>query len=309
MTLLVLENSQLKQRVDALEKRTLGDRSLTALSSFGSQGNAKDQFNQPWGIEYRPSDGAILVVDNGNHRVVIYHSGLSSPAVITVVGSFGSGNGQFKNPTYICLGKDGDFIVSDRDNFRIQILSFDGTFKLAFGSSGTSSIRPYGVGYSPTTDEIYVADEALNNIQVFAYSGTFLRAFGGSGSGQGQLNNPNGLSLDSNGDVYVAEHNNHRIQVFSPQGQHIRFIGQASEGQPGQTPRGVRCVGDRLLVSSFHVIRIYNKSSGQLMQQLGSTSTGTALGQFNYPFDLTIDDAGHILVSDTENHRIQVIQY
>jgi hypothetical protein len=49
----------------------------------------------------------------------------------------------------------------------------------------------------------------------------FVLAFGSPGTGDGQLNNPNGIGVDALGFVYVADTGNLRIEKFSPTGSYV----------------------------------------------------------------------------------------
>jgi PKD repeat protein len=51
---------------------------------------------------------------------------------------------------------------------------------------------------------------------VFDGSGTFLTKWGSFGSGEGEFNEPWGVTVDSAGNAYVSDGRNHRIQVFAP---------------------------------------------------------------------------------------------
>ena len=50
-------------------------------------------------------------------------------------------------------------------------------------------------------------------------------AFGSEGSGEGQLNSPHGVAVDSRGNILVADNGNHRVQMFTPKGKFITAVG------------------------------------------------------------------------------------
>jgi predicted membrane-bound mannosyltransferase/DNA-binding beta-propeller fold protein YncE len=116
--------------------------------------------------------------------------------------------------------------------------------------------------------EIYVADSGNNRIQVFAADGAFLREFGSAGAGPGQFNEPWGLAVDD-AFVYVADTWNHRIQKFSRDGQLVNAFG--ASGAPA---------GD---------------------------GSDQGLGLFFGPRDIVFLNANELAITDTGNHRIQVM--
>ena len=72
-------------------------------------------------------------------------------------------------------------------------------------------------------DHIVVVDG--DNHQVFSGQGEFLSKFGEQGSLDHQLQDPYGLSIDSDGYYIVADSNNQLIKIFSPTGKFVRKIG------------------------------------------------------------------------------------
>ena len=51
--------------------------------------------------------------------------------------------------------------------------------------------------------------------------------------GGNQLNNLNGIAIDSSGDIYVAETNRNRVVKFNSSGTYLSQIGCASGGCSG----------------------------------------------------------------------------
>ena len=64
-----------------------------------------------------------------------------------------------------------------------------------------------------------MADSSDRCIHVFTAEGKFLRKFGKKGSGDGELDYPSSVSIDSDDIVYVTEYNSHRVSMFTSEGQ------------------------------------------------------------------------------------------
>lgn len=135
----------------------------------------------------------------------------------------GSLDGQLSRPWGICVDKDGNIIVGDRRNNRVQVFYPDGQFKFAFGSKGSADGQmelPAGV----TTDRqnrIIVADKDNHRIQIFSSTGRFILKFGGYGRDLGEFQYPWDVAVNSIGNILVTDTRNHRIQMFTSVGHFL----------------------------------------------------------------------------------------
>ena len=149
---------------------------------------------------------------------------------------------------------------------------------------------------------IFISDYSQHKIHVFSNERKHIRVFGQKGSGEGQLNNPFGLAVDSAGLVYVANGNNNRVEVLREDGTFVRQIGV------GQLtcPRNVAIYNQQVHVadSGNHRISIYTKQ-GQLVRHIGEPGSGP--GQFNWPIAVAFSPDGDEYISDNSNQHIQVL--
>ena len=187
-----------------------------------------------------------------------------------VVGSSGSGSGQFDAPGGVAAGSDGRIYVADFYNHRVQFFSPGGEFIRQVGTTGEKGIGaalfnyPTDVALLPNGD-VVVADAYNDRIQVFSADGTFLRKWGGPlatnipGSYHGWFRTATGVAVGPDGNVFVADFYNHRIQKFTSKGQFLVAFGSQGNG-PGQLER---------------------------------------------PTDVALDDEGKVFVVDFGNNRIQ----
>ncbi|XP_020616898.1 E3 ubiquitin-protein ligase TRIM71-like [Orbicella faveolata] len=69
-----------------------------------------------------------------------------------------------------------------------------------------------------------------------------------------------------------------------------------------------RTFAEYLIVSDLedHCVKVFNREQGIFLCKF--TSVGDAYGQFDEPSFLAVDKAGHLMVCDTGNHRIQVFK-
>ena len=186
-----------------------------------------------------------------------------------VLGKSGNKPGQFDAPRALTTANDGNILIADTDNDRVQVINPDGTPVYQFGKSGEKTGQfdePEGIAISHK-DLIYVSDTQNHRVQIFNKDAIFLSAFGHQSEKitrktpeHGKFDDPTALAVNSLNQVYVLDSNNHRIQQFTEEGQFIRQI-----GEQGQKP-----------------------------------------GQFLEPVDIAVDENNYLYVADQGNNRVQV---
>ena len=200
------------------------------LDSFGSRGSEYGQFNEPCGVAV-DDDGNILVADSGNHRIQKFTSDYKHNKTATCTSS------THLNPTSISISPITKKItMSDWNKRQVQILHPDLKFDdcHSIGSTGSVNGRPHDVAFD-SAGNMYVTN-VNNSIQVFTPEGQFLRLM----FGDGELNFPTGISIDSEDIMYVIEHRNHRISLFTLEEEFLASFGGYGGG-PGQfdSPWGI----------------------------------------------------------------------
>jgi len=228
---------------------------------------------------------------------------------VTKWGSFGSGDGQFKEPTGVAVDTQGNILVVEHQNHRVQRFSPSGTFLYKWGSYGTGNGQFFfplavAVDYS---NNVYVSEEG-NCVKKFTPGGFFVTKWGTLGSGDGQFNSPVGIAVDiKNGDVvFVSDFSNYRIQKFTSSGVFLAKWGSYGSGDgqfSGPTGIAVDSPGNVYVVDGYnHRIQKFN-SSGTFLAKWGSQGSGD--GQFKNPAGVATDSWGNVYVADANNRRIQ----
>ena len=258
----------------------------------------------PWGVALNRR--GEVVVTSRNCVTILTPSGEK----ILSFGTHGSGHGQFQSPYGVAVSNEGDILVSDIDNHRIQKFTDKGRFLAAVGTKGNGHLEfhfPAGIAINPSNDNVYIADCWNNRIQVLNSDLTFSSTFGKSGSGKGQFNNPRGVACDSTGRVYVADRDNHRIQIFTMEGEFLRVFGKHGGGK-GKLNSPVAIAIDAngiLYISDSHNHRICMfTSEGHFVRTFGRFGDGPS--EFKYPYGLAVDSSGVLYVCDDDNKRVQL---
>lgn len=161
---------------------------------------------------------------------------------------------------------------------------------------------PLGVALDVSCN-LYVADTANNRIAKISPNGETLASWATDGRGVGQFHRPGAVALDPAGNIYVADSGNDRIVKLSASGQVLSTWGKCTPGvtpcspSPGDGPaeffgpQGIAVDSSgNLYVAEAVNNRIQKLSAdGQSLAHWGTK--GTAPGQFDSPWALTLDAA------------------
>jgi len=85
---------------------------------------------------------------------------------------------------------------------------------------------------------------------VFDRNGKFLFKFGSEGKGNGQFNEPCGVTVDQrNNQIVVVDGENHRIQIFDEKGTFLRVFGSQGKDDGQFLTHGVLLLASREIMS------------------------------------------------------------
>lgn len=220
--------------------------------------------------------------------------GPASP--IRSIGGPGSEAGRFATPRATAWDPRGFLYVVDK-TARIQKFDADGAYLSGWSTPESEKGRPTGL-LVDSKGELWVADTHYHRVLHYSADGALLSEFGTEGTGPGQFLYPTGLATAADGSIFVSEYGgNDRIQVFTRDGRPVRSWGAYGTG-PGQfaRPQGLAISGDRLYVADAanHRVQVFSLA-GTLV---------TSWGDLKYPYSVSVDGEGNVLVAEYGRHRV-----
>ncbi|XP_078684176.1 uncharacterized protein LOC144917747 [Branchiostoma floridae x Branchiostoma belcheri] len=285
----------------------------------------EDQVTAPLSPPETPQVRPNVAIGNGD--VSLEH--------VKTVGELGSGDGQFNMPTSLAVTAEGDIVVTDYCNSRLQFLDKDGCFKkkvdLGFRPECVAALtngellvtgdghkihvldkqgRKSRVNQVTGAAETYnttegIAVDGLGRIivtfehQVFALSpcGDVMLKFGVEGQGHQQLGPSLRVTVNSISQIIVSDRNNHNLKIFDSASRHLLTCGSRGSG-PGQL-YGPRCVitdsEDNIIVADCHNHRVSLFSRDGAFIRHVLTEEEHGL---YFPMGLTLTHDGHLVVSN-----------
>jgi sugar lactone lactonase YvrE len=270
---------------------------LSSIPSFGDGG-----FSESYGVAIGPS-GVVYVADRTQNRVSKFDSsgvflgwigaiamsptggatGCSGAAVGTATPGWctggtstsGAGDGMFDYLQGIAVDSSGNLYVADTNQARIDKFNSSGVFQ---GWIGNIAVSPTG------------GDPGCSGASV----GTFTPGWckGGSagvGTGDGMLNSPSDVKIDSSGYIYVTDFINARVLKYSSAG-----VFQGWFGRVNTTPAGG--------ATNCNTTASGNATPGWCLG--GTSKSGTGNGMLSHPAGIALDSSGNIYVLDGGNYRV-----
>lgn len=220
------------------------------------------------------------------------------------IGNKGKGLNEFDEPVGVTFNPDGDIIVADYNNDRLQVFSNDGNFLRVHDHYSRESgkqfpfISPAGVACD-ASGNITVVEKGKNRVVVLSPAGTILHAFGRHGREQGQFRGPHGVSVDARSRIIVTDTINCRVQVFDHEGNYLFMFGNQGPGKLNYPCYAI-----------FHEGRFYVADTDNDCVKVFDTR-GTFLrtfgDNFSAPSGIALYKNKYLLICDYSNDCVKVV--
>jgi hypothetical protein len=298
-----------------------------------------EAFAQPYATTV-DSAGNLYIADTSTHRIrfvpkasgTYFGQAMVANNVYTLVGtgtlgysgdSGASTAATLWYPYGVSVDMSGNVYIADNSNCRIRFIAKTGgtyfgqamTANYIYTIAGTGTGGYVADNVAATSAQInypravsvdsvgnvYIADYSNHRIRFIAkttgtYFGqamtaNYIYTIAGTGSGgyvadnvaatSTQIYYPSGVTVDAAGNVYIGDRNNHRV----------RFIAKTTGTNFGQA-----------MTANYIYTIAGNGSGGYTSDGVAATST-----RINAPAGVSVDTAGNVVISDTDNHRVRFV--
>lgn len=225
---------------------------------------------------------------------------------------------DFRNgrPSGLSIHPNGSLVVSDSHYNCVRLYTWDGQLLKTIGGesgSGPGQLSYISDALFDSAGNLYVAEFGDNQrISKFDAEGQFVKSWGSAGSELGQFARIRALALGPDGYLYVADACNHRIQVFTRDGGLVRIFGSA-----GQAAGELSYPYDLAFSPTEPGVLYVVEYGNHRVQKF--TSEGKSLGVWGKPgrdpgclaspWALAVDSRGRVHVVDSDNHRVQRLEF
>ena len=225
---------------------------------------------------------------------------------------------DFRNgrPSGLGIDRDGNVLVCDSHYSCLRIYSAEGELLRTIG--GKVGTEPGQLSYISDAVQdadgfFYVAEFGENQrISKFDAEGKFVCCWGAPGDEPGQFARIRALALGPDGNLYAADACNHRIQVFTCDGQLLRHFGEHGK-EPGQLGYPYDLAFGKGPNPPLYVVEYGNHRVQKFTPEGKSLgcwgSVGRTPGKLCAPWALAVDSHGRVHVLDSENDRVQRIDF
>lgn len=144
-------------------------------------------------------------------------------------GGRGTNKGQFDNPTGIAIDPNGNILVADTNNGRIEKFSPTGSFLSSMGIKGIGYGQlgaPNGIAID-RAGNMYIADAMKHVVEKMTSDGTVIAEWKGAAPG---FYGPRRVAIGPDQSIYVVDQGRTRIVKFSSDGQVLATWGSKGKG-------------------------------------------------------------------------------
>jgi sugar lactone lactonase YvrE len=250
-------------------------------------------------------------------------------------------------PVGIAVDPTGQVVFADPQNQRVRRVGTDGIIATAagtgtFGFGGDATEATGSLLYDPFSVEVdamgrvYISDTFHHCVRrveldgsIVIVAGTGVGGFSGDNgpATSAQLNLPNGIRIDGQGRLLITDTFNHRIRRVDANGVITTIAGTGVAGTSADgllatltklsNPNDVAVDSSgRVLIADTYNSAIKRIKADNTIETIAGTGAAgydgdglvATASRLAFPYNLSVDGMGRVLISDTANQRIRRIE-
>ena len=217
------------------------------------------QFNRPHGI-VMSGENIVFISDYGSNCV--YKFQLPEFQLVTKVGKYGTGIGEFNSPCYLTITTHKSLLVADRYNNRIVVMDTDLKHKRFI--THRAMTYPTDVKVNNNNKLYVLSTQGSPCLHVFSLTGEKIRSLIiRDNEGNAQLMVCHSFCFDKKENILMADCKAQNIKVFSQEEALLHTLGDTQDVDKTMKPYGIALTENNTIIcTSFDTnfrLHIFNK--------------------------------------------------
>lgn len=226
--------------------------------------------------------------------------GPCTKGLLIIAGQYGANVSSFLKPFGLAVGRNGEYIVSDRGGNRILVFNNKGELKLCFNLDCTVN----GIAVTKQNDLLIAVSKSGSAImRQYTFQGRCVHKFGD----YYRYDVSSGITITPNNHVAITNIQADNVLVFTDQRKFsIKFGWKGTGDRHFMNPQFITSTSKNYVVVSDtgnHCIKVLDLQ-GNFKRSFGGK--GDNHGKLDTPLGVATDHHNNIIVADSNNYRVEI---
>ena len=226
--------------------------------------------------------------------------GPCTKGLLVIAGQFGTNVSSFMKPYGLAVGRNGEYIISDRGGNRILVFSNKGELKLCFNLDCTVN----GIAVTKENELLIAVSKSGSTImRQYTFQGRCVHKFGD----YYRYDVSSGITITPNNHVAITNVQANNVLVFTDQRKFsVKFGSKGTGERHFMNPQFIASTSKNYVVVSDtgdNCIKVLDLQ-GNFKRSFGGK--GDAHGKLDTPLGVTTDQENNIIIADSNNYRVEI---